>query len=52
MDDRPEHGINLGLELGRPPGRRLGGGGLEHGFEVEVGEERGVGGGMEPVLAH
>ena len=51
LDGRSEHGINFGLELGRPPGRGLGGGGVEPGFEVEVGKERGVGGGAEPELA-
>lgn len=51
MDGRSEHGIDLGLELRRPPGRGLGGGRLEPGFEIEVGEERGVGGGAVPELA-
>lgn len=51
MNDRSEHGIDLGLKLGRPPRRRLDGGGVEPGFEVKVREERRVGGGAEPELA-
>lgn len=51
IEDRSEHGIDFGLELGRPPGRWLGGRRVESGFEVELAEERGVGGGAEPELA-
>lgn len=47
---RTEHGINLLLELQRPPAGAIAGG-IESGLQIEGGEEGGVFGGEEPGFA-
>lgn len=47
---RMEHGINLLLELQRPPAGAIAGG-IESGLQIEGGEEGGVFGGEEPGFA-